>query len=164
MEKLKLREDMVAADFGSGSGGWAIPLARKLGKGKVLALDIQDEPLSALKAKAKLFKIENIDTVKADVEKSAGLMNESCDLVLLTNLLFECENKKKVLEETRRVLKPAGKILIVDWKSDVRLGPGEKRVDENELKEMALDLNLKIADEFEASDYHFGLILAKFRP
>lgn len=155
---------MIAADFGCGSGGWAIPLAKKLEKGKILALDIQEEPLSALRAKASLFKLKNIETIKADVERGTDLADESCDLVLLTNLLFECEDEKKILQEAKRVLKPSGRILIVDWKADVTLGPGEKRVDLAELKEQALDLNLKIESEFDASAYHFGLVLAKFRP
>ena len=48
---------MIAADFGCGSGGWAIPLAKKLEEGKVYAIDILEEPLSALRARAKLEKI-----------------------------------------------------------------------------------------------------------
>ena len=38
---------MVACDIGSGSGGWTIPLAKKLDNGKVYAVDIKEEALSA---------------------------------------------------------------------------------------------------------------------
>src|SRR4030042_3324590 len=105
LEKLDWKEDMTAVDFGCGSGGWVTPLAKKLENGKVLSLDILEEPLSALRAKAKLFKLENIETIKADVEKGTSLANESQDLVLITNLLFECKDKNKVLEEAKRALK-----------------------------------------------------------
>ena len=54
LESLELRKDMIAADFGCGSGGWVIPLAKKLEEGKVFAIDILEEPLSALRAKIKL--------------------------------------------------------------------------------------------------------------
>ena len=163
LKHLKLKKEMVAADFGSGSGGWAIPLAKKLEEGKIYAIDILEEPLSALKAKIKLEKIFNIEAIKSDVEKTSKLFENSCDLVLMTNLFFQCEDKKKVLEEGKRVLKKGGKILVVDWKLDAPLGPKEDRVSAEEVKETALDLNLRIEKEFDASPYHWGLILAKTR-
>ena len=35
LKQLKLKPDMVGADFGSGSGGWVIPLAQELEDGKI---------------------------------------------------------------------------------------------------------------------------------
>ena len=60
LKQLKLRKNITAVDFGSGSGGWAIPLAKKLEDGLVYAIDILKEPLSALEGRASLEKIENI--------------------------------------------------------------------------------------------------------
>ncbi len=161
LQKLKLKEDMVAADFGSGSGGWAIPLAKKLEYGKVFAVDILEEPISSLQAKAKLAKVSNIKTILADVEKGVEIWEQGCDLVLMTNLLFQCEDKKKVLEEGKRVLKKGGRILMVDWGENAVLVPKEKRVSPEEIKEIALSLDLKIEKEFKAGPYHFALILVK---
>lgn len=163
LKQLKLKKTMTAADFGSGSGGWAFPLARKLEEGKIYAIDILEEPLSALKARAKLEKLLNIETIRSDIEDRAGskLIDSSCDLVLMTNLLFEAENKKQVLEEGKRVLKPGGEILIVDWKKDAPMGPKEGRVSAEEVKKIAKDLNLKLEKEFEAGTFHYGLIFAK---
>ena len=67
LKQFKLKKGMVAADFGCGAGGWAIPLAKKLEEGKIYAIDILEEPLSALRAKIKLEKIFNIETIKSDV-------------------------------------------------------------------------------------------------
>jgi len=161
LTQLDLKEDMIAADFGCGSGGWVIPLAKKLKEGKVYAIDILEEPLSALRAKVKIEKLFNIETRKADVEKGTTLMSDSCDLVLMTNLLFECENKKQVLEEGKRVLKKGGKILVVDWIKDNPLTQEIEWVDFEEVKKIAQDLNLKLEKEFEAGIYHWGLILVK---
>jgi len=160
-KKLELKENMVAADFGSGSGGWTIPLARILAEGKIYAIDILEEPLSALRAKAKIEQIFNIETRKSDIVKTSRLMPESCDLVLMTNLLFQCQDKKSALEEGKKVLKPGGKILVVDWKTDSPLGPKEGRVSPEEVKTLAKELNLKVEREFEASLYHWALILVK---
>ena len=161
LKQLKLKKNMVAADFGSGSGGWAIPLAKKLEEGKVYAIDILEEPLSALRSKAKLEKVFNIEPVKSDVEKISRLISESCDLVLMTNLLFEVENKKQVMEEGKRVLKNGGKILIVDWIKDNPLTKEIERVSFDEIKNIAQELDLKLEKEFEAGIYHLGLILVK---
>lgn len=161
LSNLELREDMIAADFGSGSGGWVIPLAKRLEDGRVLAVDILDKPLAALKTKAQLANVSNIQTILADVEKTTEIAEESCDLVLMTNLFFQAEKKKDVLIEGKRVLKKGGRILVVDWKKNASLGPKEGKVSPEELKELALDLNLRIEKEFEASPYHYAIILVK---
>ncbi len=160
LKKLKLRENLIAADFGCGSGGWAIPLSKKLTEGKVYAIDILEEPLSALKSKINLKKIFNLETVKSDVEKTSKLLSESCDLILMSNLLFEVVDIKKVLEEGKRVLRKGGKILVIDWKEDSPFGP-EKKVTSQEVKKIAQEINLKLEKEFAAGIYHYGLILVK---
>jgi len=151
---------MIAADFGCGSGGWAIPLAKKLEGGKVYAIDILEEPLSALRAKIKLEKIFNIEVIKSDIEKTSRILSESCHLVLMTNLLFEVSDIKKVLEEGKRILRKGGEILIVDWKEESSLGP-EKKISAEEVKKIAEEIGLKLEKEFEAGIYHWGLIFQK---
>jgi len=160
LNQLKLKKDLIAADFGSGSGFWAIPLAKNLEDGKVYAIDILEEPISALRAKIKSEKILNIEIIKSDVEKTSRLLSNSSDLVLMTNLLFEVDDIKKVLEEGKRVLKEGGKILVVDWKKETTFGPKEK-ISPEKLKRIAKELELKPEKEFEAGTYHYGLILLK---
>src|SRR3989344_263945 len=145
LKNLNLKEDMVACDFGSGSGGWVLPLARTLTEGKIYAIDILEEPLSALKGKAEIFKIQNIETIRSDVEKKRGstIKDNEVDLVFMTNLLFEVEDKKGVLVEGKRILKKGG------------------RISPDEIKDIVKKLDLKIENEFKAGDYHWGLILAK---
>lgn len=152
---------MIAADFGSGSGGWVIPLAKILEDGHIFAVDILEEPLSALRSKVKLEKLSNVDAIKADVEKGTSLLADSCDLVLMTNLLFQAENKSGILEEGKRVLKQGGNILVVDWKSESPLGPKEGRVSTEEVKNLANNANLKLEQEFSAGNYHYALVFKK---
>ena len=163
LKQLKLKKGMIAADFGCGSGGWVIPLAKILEEGKIYAIDILEEPLSALKGRAKLEKILNVETIRSNVEAKNGskLSDNSCDLVLMTNLLFECDDKKIVLEEGKRVLKPGGRILVVDWIKDNPLTPEIEWVDFEEIKKIAKELDLKLEKEFEAGAYHYSLILVK---
>ena len=160
LNSIDLKENFIAADFGSGSGGWVIPLAKILREGKVYAIDILEEPLSALRSKIKLEKISNIETIKSDLEKTSKVLSGSCDLVLMTNLLFEVEDKKKTIEEGKRVLKEGGRLLIVDWKKGVPLGPTE-RVSPEEIKKAAEEIDLKLEKEVDAGAYHWGLIFIK---
>ncbi len=161
LAQLELRTDLIAADFGSGSGGWVIPLAKRLEEGKVYAIDILEEPLSVLEGKAKAEKILNIETVIADVEEGTKLLPECCDLVLMTNLLFECDDKKRVLEEGKRVLKPGGRILVVDWIKDNPLTKEIEYVSFDEIKNYAPELSLKLEKEFSAGAYHHCLLFSK---
>lgn len=163
LEEFELKSTMTAADFGCGSGGWVIPLARKLEDGVVYAIDILDEPLSFLEAKLEFDKIRNVKLIKANVEKKKGstLPDSFVDLVLMTNLLFQCKHKKDVLLEGKRILKQGGMILIVDWIKDNPLTKEIEYVSFDEIKKIAKELDLKVQKEFEAGSYHKGLTLIK---
>jgi len=162
LNQLSLKPGMTAADFGSGAGGWVLPLAKILEEGRVYAIDVLEEKLSALKSKAQLQKLNNIETIVDDVEtRIERLSDESCDLVLMTNLLFECDDKRGVMAEGKRVLKPGGRILIVDWIKDNPLTKEIEHVSFDEIKKDARELGLKIEKEFPAGSYHYALILVK---
>lgn len=164
LEELELRANMTAADFGCGSGGWAIPLAKQLKGGRVYAIDILEEPLSALRSKGQALGLGNIETKRSNVEEAngSGLRNSSVDLVLITNLLFECENKKKIFQEAVRVLRDKGQILVVDWLKEAPFGPPKSsRVSTEQITKLAQSLNLRPKKEFKAGKYHFGLVFEK---
>ena len=160
---LKLKSNMKAGEFGCGAGGFVIPLAKKLDEGKVYALDIQPEPLSALEGKAKMAGLSNIETIQCDLEEPKGsTLPDSClDLVIIANVLFQVENESAFLSEAKRVLKEEGKILVIDWKETAPFGPEGERVNPEEIKKIAEDLGLKLETEFSASAYHYGLIFSK---
>jgi ubiquinone/menaquinone biosynthesis C-methylase UbiE len=163
LTELKLKEDIIACDFGSGSGGWTIPLAKILENGKVYAIDILEEPISALNSRIVLEKLANIQTIRANVEDKNGstLAESAVDLILMTNLLFQTEDKGAVFSEAKRILKRGGKVLVIDWKLNSPFGPNEGRVSAEEVKKIAKNYGLKLEKEFEAGVYHYGLIFKK---
>jgi len=162
LDQLELRKTMIAADFGCGSGGWTIPLAQRLEQGKVFAIDIQEDPISALMGKAKLQNLFNIEKILADCETEIlKIQNHSCDLVLLTSVLFQAENKKNVFEEAKRVLNNNGRILVVDWKQNSCLGPKQGKISEQEVKTLASDCGFQFKKQLNAGNYQYGLVFAK---
>lgn len=165
LDELILWPDMQAADFGCGSGGWTIPLAKRLRKGDVYGLiygiDILDPPLSALESKALLEKISNIKTVKTDLEKGCPFGDNSMDVVLATNIFFQVEDKSKLFDEIKRVLKPNGQALLVDWRPEASFGPKQGAVSPEQMKKIAEKAGFTVKKEFGAGQWGWGMILVK---
>lgn len=163
LQYLDLHESMSVAEFGCGSAVFALALAKKLKKGKVYALDIQEEKLSALKGKTSIEKLNNIVTILGDLELENGstLQSDSLDAVLIPNVLFQAENKHGMLEEAKRILKKGGQLLVVDWLKKIAFSPKEGMVTPDEVKKMADSLGLSFKKEFAAGDYHYALLFVK---
>ncbi len=163
LDNLELSPNMVAAEFGCGSGGFAIPLAKKLDEGLIYAIDIQQAPLSALKSRILVENIINIKIIRSDLEKPRGstLSPDSLDLVFIPNVLFQVKDKSAIISESKRVLKNKGKLIVIDWLPEATQGPAQGRISSEEVKDMAKDSGLKLEKEFEAGKYHYGLVFAK---
>ncbi|MEA3452748.1 MAG: class I SAM-dependent methyltransferase [Patescibacteria group bacterium] len=164
IEQLGIKQDWNAAEFGCGQGGFTIELARVLPKGMVYALDIQEEPLSALLGKAKVEGLSNIKTIQCDLEEPKGstLRDGVLDLVLVTNILFQSTKREEILREAKRILNVNGKIIVVDWKVDSPFGPEEGRVSLDEIEKlMRLNLDMKLVKKLEADTYHWSAIFEK---
>jgi ubiquinone/menaquinone biosynthesis C-methylase UbiE len=121
LESLSLRAGMSVADVGAGTGYFALPIARAvLPGGRVLAVDAQPEMLELLEAKIAELPI----TLAHGTAEQTTLPDASADLVLLANVWHELDDTDAVLVETRRILRPAGRIAILDWRTDVEPTPG----------------------------------------
>lgn len=152
---------MTVADFGCGSGEWAVALAEVLENGKVYAIDILEEALSSVRSKARIGHLKNIEAIKSDIESLIPrLLANSLDLVLMSNLLFQANGRKAIFAEAARVLKTGGRVLVVDWNRDARIGPAQK-VTADEVKQLAQESGFIVASEFAAGNFHFGIIFEK---
>lgn len=167
LNQIKVAQGQKIAELGSGSSGYfTFPLARAVGgKGKVFALDVVKQNLEILEKEKKQRNQVNIKTVWTDLEvyKATDVETESIDRALLINTLFQTNKKEGVLKEAYRLLKKDGYLLIVEWKnSDSPLGPPlEKRVDPDFLKATASKAGFKLEKEFNAGEYHYGILLVK---
>lgn len=116
-----IKKGMCVLDLGCGSGAFTTSVARTVGrKGKVYAVDIQDEMLKQLEKKLSKFENEDIRNVKL-VHASAHELpfeNESLDLVFMVGVLNEILDRKKALSEIRRVLKSGGMLAVTELLPD----------------------------------------------
>lgn len=164
LNELDLKESMLGAEFGCGSAMFAIALARKLKKGRVYALDIQEEKLSALKGKLSLEKINNVQTTLCDLEADKGstLKDNSLDIILIPNVLFQSSNKTAIIKEAKRILKPKAQLLVIDWLKKSAFSPAAKdMVSPDEIKKIAETLGFTLKKELAAGDYHYALLFIK---
>lgn len=157
---LPISGNMSVADFGCGSGGWSIPLAKKVKDGQVYAVDVTEEALSALKSKISSERVANIKVVRADLEKSSGLRDEFIDFVVVSNLLFQTENKNSIIKEAHRIIKKGGMLLIAEWLPGTDNGPTD-RISPEETKQIVEDQGFKIKKEVDAGVYHYAHLYEK---
>ena len=154
------------ADFGCGAGFFSIPLGQMVGgSGKVYSLDIRPEALEATRAKIKLFHLFNIEPNRANLElpRGSGIKDEGVDKVLISNILFQAENKSGLVAEVFRILKAGGSVMIVEWSENKFIGgPSlDNRVGRDEAKKLFADAGFSFFKEFSAGSHHYGLIFKK---
>ena len=157
---------MNAADFGAGSGAYIWPLASALtGAGRLYAIDVQQDLLRRIHNEALKRGHHNVRIIWADLEVpgASKIKSSSLDFVLLSNLLFQIENKIAVLEEARRVLRPAARVALIDWLDSFdMMGPHKKDVVTKEAAlELAKNAGFELEKEFPAGAHHYGLLLKR---
>ena len=144
LSALKIQSGMTVADIGAGTGYFSLPLAAALGSsGRVYAVDAQDEMLRWIATKIEKNSatgraaLAEIVLVHADATATT-LPEASCDLYWCANVWHELGNRAEALAEARRVLKPGGRLAILDWRPDVEriAGPPlDHRISTGEVKQ-----------------------------
>lgn len=166
IQHLNLREGMYVADFGAGSGHYTFVVSGIVGEGgKVYAIDIQRDLLQRLKNHAQAEHRENIEIVHGDFEEIGGsrLRDQSIDAVIVSNVFFQIERRKTMIEEVRRVLKPGGKVLLIDWSDSFGyVGPRpEDIILPKVTKELFMSADFSEEESFDTGDHHYGIVFKK---
>jgi ubiquinone/menaquinone biosynthesis C-methylase UbiE len=162
LKALGLRKNNIVADLGAGTGYYSIFAGALVPEGKVYAVEIDRNFLDTIKHKAKEARLHNVEIIWGNVEKKGGtkIGDRAVDAVVASNVLFQLEQKDNFLEEIKRILKPYGKVLFIDWRAESVLKndlivPKEKAL--RAFKEKGFELETEI----DAGDHHYGIILRK---
>ena len=97
-------------EFGCGAGYFTKVIAKNAKY--VIATDLSDEMLEV--ARTQLKELQNITIEKADCE-STSFPSERFDTVVMVNVIHFIENHYKCLQESYRILKDGGLLLLVDY-------------------------------------------------
>jgi ubiquinone/menaquinone biosynthesis C-methylase UbiE len=166
IEQFMLSPGMEVADFGAGAGYLAVEAAEAVGgDGTVYVIDIQQELLTKVTHLASEHHLATLQYIHGDLEKPNGscLPDASVDAVIISNLLFQVTDKAQVLHEAFRVLRPGGRVLVVDWRDSFGgMGPQPEHVlleaDARSLVEAA---GFELMADIDAGAYHYGLVYKK---
>ncbi len=163
IKQFNLDKGMIVADLGSGSGFYAVEAARVVGNdGRVYAVDVQKDLLDRTKHSAELEGIYNIEVIWGDLDKIGGskLSDMSVDAVIVSNILFQLEERDNFLSEIKRILRPNGRVLVVDWSDSFGgLGPAPETVfNEQQAEELFAKKGFKVDRKIDAGDNHYGII------
>jgi ubiquinone/menaquinone biosynthesis C-methylase UbiE len=113
---------MTVLEPGPGMGFFTLPLARRVGSGRVVAVDIQSKMLAALRRRAtKAGLIQRIETRLARPD-SLGLddLRGSVDFVLAVAVVHEMPSAESFFREAAGALAPGGRLLLAEPTGHVR--------------------------------------------
>jgi ubiquinone/menaquinone biosynthesis C-methylase UbiE len=157
---LGVRAGQSIADVGAGSGYFAVRFARQVGReGQVRAVDISQDMLAYLEARAREAGLENIQTILAKPDDPM-LPPGSVDLVFICDAWHHIEARPRYLATLRPALKPGARIAVVDfYDRELPVGPppSMKLSRETVVSEFA-GAGFRLAEERSFLPYQYFLI------
>lgn len=166
IKQFGLHEGMTIADLGAGTGAYTIASAREVGgEGRVYAVEVQKDLLQNIKNAASDAGLSNVEVVWGDIERNGKtkIKDRTVDAVIIANVLFQVEDMDGTLLEVKRILKPEGRVLIVDWKDSFGgMGPQAGEILSYEEARKSFEENgFSFLKNIDAGDHHYGFIVKK---
>jgi ubiquinone/menaquinone biosynthesis C-methylase UbiE len=154
---IGLSVGMVFVDVGCGEGYFALPAARITGPGgKVYAADINADAVATLREQAANEGLRNLSAEVRAAEDT--VVCEGCaDLVFFGIDLHDFADPGQVLLNARRMLKPFGKLIDLDWKDEpMAFGPPpEKRFSVRKATGLIETAGFRVHSVQDAGPYHY---------
>ena len=117
-------------DLGCGTGRDVYIASGLVGEnGRVIGVDMTDEQLTVARSHIEYHREQfgysksNVEFLKANIDdlKTVGIEDNSVDIVISNCVINLTEDKRKVLSEIFRVLKPGGELFFSDMYADRRI-------------------------------------------
>lgn len=149
---LGLRPGDVVADIGAGTGAYAIPFAKAVApSGTAFAVDIHQDLLDYMSAKAAGDRVSNLKTVLAKLDDP--LLPAPVDVVFFHDVFHNTNDRQTYLKTLVKYLKPGGRIAIIEQEFDDPIAKKwdkpEDRITREEVKGWMANVGLHLASEFD---------------
>jgi SAM-dependent methyltransferase len=165
LKELNIQKGWTICDLGCGNGYHALTMAASTGEtGSILAVDIQQQMLDMLKARADGRGLKNIKTILGEYH-DPKLPPASCDLVLLVDVYHEFSHPEQQMKAMRAALKPGGLVALVEFRAEddkVPIKP-EHKMSKEQIRKEWLPMGFEIAREFDGLPWQH-LIFFRIKP
>lgn len=119
LEALDLKSGDVVADVGAGSGYFSWRMARRVGqKGKIYAVDIQQEMLDLLMANMQRRQVAAIVQPVLGTVQDPKLPAGTVDLILLVDVYHEFDFPYEMAGAMIKALRPGGRLVLVEYRGE----------------------------------------------
>lgn len=164
LKKLGFKPTDVMVDIGAGVGYFTIPsLQITDSKVETYAIDTSKEMLDHLKQRElEITGKSHIQTVLTD-EYDVKLSESVVTFALMVNVLHEIDDKKRFINEIKRILNVHGKLAIIDWqKIETPSGPPLfHRISLEETKSLLQELGFSVVSDMKFGDEFYGVVAVK---
>ncbi len=160
MMALGLKPGEVIADIGAGSGYFTFRLALHVGdKGKVYAVDVSPDMILHINRRAREMKTTNVVSILADPDDPL-LPDGSVNRFFFCDSWHHIDNQTKYLSLMRRMLKPGGEIVMIDFhKKDLPVGPPmQMKIARDDLIKQMEANGFRLAKEHTFLPYQYFLV------
>ncbi len=164
LKDVGLAAGMVFVDVGCGDGFFSLLAAKIVGdSGSVYAVDLDPQAIEKLKAKAQKQNLKNIKATAAPAEETE-FCTHCADIVFYSMDLHDFKDAVQVLQNAKKMLKPTGLIVDLDWKKlQMPFGPPfQIRFSESDALGLMRIAGFTAIKTQEAGLYHY-LVIAKPR-
>jgi ubiquinone/menaquinone biosynthesis C-methylase UbiE len=160
LRALSIKPGEVIADIGAGSGYFTFRLAHHVGNnGKVYAIDVNPDMILHLNRRVRDLKAMNVSSILADPDDPL-LPERSVNRLFFSNSWHHIENHTKYLSLMKKMLKPGGEIIMIDFhKKELPVGPPMqmKIAREDLIKQMETN-GFRLAKEHTFLPYQYFLV------
>lgn len=161
LKRAGISDGEAVCDIGAGSGLFATAAAG-LTHAPVYAVDTDTDILARLAEKGRAEGLSNLHTMPVS-GFSYPLEENSVDLILLVTLLHEIDRKDLLFAEIGRILKPFGRIFIVEFRKEpTPMGPPvTHRCGAGETEAICAGYGYRKAQEFMVGESFYGQVYTR---